>query len=116
MSRILLALAATALLLSGCTSASFDLMETTAIRKPKFQDLDPQDFGGNHPDRHQVHGIDVSKWNGNVDWQTAKRSGVSFVFIKATEGKDMIDPAFEASWKGASTAGIPHAPYHFYYF
>lgn len=117
MSRFLLAFAATAaIMLTGCTSASYDLMETTAIHKQKFKDLDPQDFGFNHPGRHQIHGIDVSKWNGNVDWQTAKRSGVSFVFIKATEGKDMIDPTFEASWKGAAAAGIPHAPYHFYYF
>lgn len=103
------------LLLGGCTSASYDLMETSSIR-PRFQDTDPQDFGDNTPYRHKVHGIDVSKWNGDVDWTSVRKSGVSFVFIKATEGKDRIDPRFDEYWRAAAAAGLAHAPYHFYYF
>ncbi len=103
------------MLLSACTSASYDLMETASI-KPRFADKDPQDFGANNPYRHKVHGIDVSKWQGDIDWRKVKASGVSFAFIKATEGKDRVDAKFADYWKQARQAGIPHAPYHFYYF
>lgn len=101
---------------SGCTSASYDLLETASIAAPRFEDKDPQDFGGKTPHKHNVHGIDVSKWNGDVDWVKVKKSGVAFAFIKATEGKDRVDSRFEEYWRQAAAAGIPHAPYHFYYF
>lgn len=113
---LLLALLPITLSFSGCTSASYDLMETASISQPRFQDTDPQDFGANNPNRHKVHGIDVSKWNGDVDWYKVRKSGVSFAFIKATEGKDIVDPRFDEYWRRAAAAGIPHAPYHFYYF
>ncbi|MDP9733752.1 UNVERIFIED_ORG: GH25 family lysozyme M1 (1,4-beta-N-acetylmuramidase) [Rhizobium sp. SORGH_AS285] len=110
------ALLSALLLIGGCTSTSYDLLETASVSKPKFSDTDPQDFGVNNPHRHEVHGIDVSKWNGDVDWQTVRKSGVSFVFIKATEGSDRIDPKFGDHWRSAAAANILHAPYHFYYF
>ncbi|MCC2610436.1 glycoside hydrolase family 25 protein [Neorhizobium petrolearium] len=117
MPRLLLALVATAILGTGCTSTDYDFVETASVKKLPFKDSDPQDFGKNHPGRHEVHGIDLSKWNGDgIDWATVKKSGIAFVFIKATEGKDRIDPTFEKNWRGAAAAGIPHAPYHFYYF
>jgi lysozyme len=101
--------------LAACTSGSYDLLDTGSV-SPRFQDTDPQHFDGKTPHRHEVHGIDLSKWNGDVDWRQVKRSGVAFVFIKATEGKDRLDPRFHEYWQGARAAGIPHAPYHFYYF
>ena len=116
MPRLLTALFTTMLLLGGCSVADYDAFETASIVKPRFRDNDPVDFGGKHPHGHDIHGIDVSKWNGDIDWQAARKSGVSFVFVKATEGKDRIDSAFERNWRGAAAAGLPHAPYHFYYF
>ena len=101
--------------LAGCTSTSYDLVETASIG-PRFEDKDPQDFGPNHPQRHPVHGIDVSKWQGEIDWVQVKQGGVDFAFIKATEGKDKADPKFHEYWQRANAVGIPHAPYHFYYF
>jgi lysozyme len=103
------------LALTACTSGSYDLMETASV-SPRFHDTDPQHFDGNTPHRHDIHGIDVSKWNGDVDWRQVRKSGVSFVFIKATEGKDRLDERFHEYWHGARAAGLPHAPYHFYYF
>jgi lysozyme len=117
MSRLFLVLLATALLATGCTSTDYDLMKTSSVGRTKFKDNDPQDFGKDHPGRHEIHGIDLSKWNGSdIDWPTVKKSGVAFVFIKATEGKDRIDPIFEKNWRSAAAVGIPYAPYHFYYF
>jgi lysozyme len=116
MPRLLPALISTVLLLSACSTTDYDAFSTASIKSPKFHDNDPVDFGMKHPHRHDVHGIDVSKWNGEIDWNAARKSGVSFAFIKATEGKDRIDSSFERNWRAAAAAGVPHAPYHFYYF
>lgn len=40
---------------------------------------------------YAVHGVDVSKYQGNIDWEAAKDAGVAFAFIKATEGGDAAD-------------------------
>lgn len=103
------------LVMASCSTVEYDLVETASVQ-PKFHDTDPQDFGPKTPHHHSVHGIDVSKWNGDIDWRKVKASGVSFAFIKATEGKDRVDPKFSENWRGASAAGIAQAPYHFYYF
>nr|WP_316655030.1 GH25 family lysozyme [uncultured Gellertiella sp.] len=115
MRRLLLGLVPLLFLITGCTSASYDLVQTASIA-PQFKDTDPQDFGAMSPRRHAIHGIDISKWQGDIDWWRVKKSGVSFAFIKATEGKDSADPKFQEYWRQADAVGLPHAPYHFYYF
>ncbi|MBD8554837.1 glycoside hydrolase family 25 protein [Rhizobium sp. CFBP 8762] len=115
MRRLLLALVPILTLLSACTSTDYDLMSTASIA-PRFDDKDPQDFGSKHPQRHDIHGIDISKWQGDIDWRQVRNSGVAFAFIKATEGKDRVDDRFAEHWQNARAAGIPYAPYHFYYF
>ena len=67
------------------------------------------------PADYPVHGIDVSKYQGTIDWGTVAQSGVKFVWIKATEGGDHLDERFQANWEGAKQAGIPHGAYHFVY-
>lgn len=62
-----------------------------------------------------IQGIDISKWQGDIDWQAVKAAGTRFVFIKATEGGDHVDPKFIANWNGARAAGIPRGAYHFVY-
>jgi lysozyme len=87
------------------------------------------DFSGRYPTKgdvrphpgvasaqsHPVHGIDVSRWQNDIDWQAVRAAGTRFVFIKATEGGDHIDPRFLANWAGARAAGIPVGAYHFVY-
>jgi lysozyme len=95
-------------------------METGAIpappvARPNFGDADPADFGGNGPEDHAVHGIDVSRFQGPIDWRQARAHGVSFAFIKATEGGDLVDPMFRDHWRGAGRAGVPRGAYHFFY-
>jgi lysozyme len=62
-----------------------------------------------------IHGVDVSKYQGNVDWMAVQEGGVQFAYIKATEGGDRIDPKFVQNWQGAKAAGLPHGAYHFVY-
>lgn len=68
-----------------------------------------------HSKNFDVHGIDVSKYQGDIDWQAVADSGVKFAFIKASEGGDRADPKFPQNWAGARAAGIPRGAYHFVY-
>ena len=63
-------------------------------------------------------GIDVSKWNGNIDWNAVKNSGISYVIIRcgyrgSSEGKLIVDPKFESNIKGATSVGLKVGIYFF---
>ena len=83
---------------------------------PQLGDSAPHVWTSGHPYNHQVHGVDVSRYQGSVDWNAARTAGISFAFIKSTEGGDHSDPAFPTYWAQTRAAGIPRGAYHFYYF
>jgi GH25 family lysozyme M1 (1,4-beta-N-acetylmuramidase) len=58
-------------------------------------------------------GIDVSSYQGTNNWATIKSNGISFAFIKASEGLTIQDPDFNANWAGAKTVGVVRGAYHF---
>lgn len=63
-------------------------------------------------------GIDVSKWNKEIDWQAVKEEGIEFAIIRcgyrgAASGALVIDPMYEQNIKGAIDAGIPVGVYFF---
>ncbi len=62
-----------------------------------------------------VQGIDVSYWQGDIDWQKVSAAGVQFAYIKATEGGDRLDPKFLDNWRAAKQAGVPRGAYHVMY-
>nr|WP_234822571.1 glycoside hydrolase family 25 protein [Palleronia aestuarii] len=86
------------------------------VLPPRFADADPHPFDAPAPLAYPVHGIDVSRFQSRIDWSEAKRAGVNFVFMKATEGGDRIDPIFAGNWDAAAEAGVARGAYHFYYF
>ncbi|KAJ6478776.1 glycoside hydrolase family 25 protein [Mycena vitilis] len=63
--------------------------------------------------RAQPQGIDISHFQATVDWATVKANGVSFAYIKATEGTSFQDPSFSSKYSGATTAGLIRGAYHF---
>ena len=65
--------------------------------------------------QYPIQGIDISRWQGEIDWASVKAAGTRFAYIKATEGGDHIDPAFQRNWEGARRAGVPRGAYHFVY-
>ncbi|MEQ6204411.1 GH25 family lysozyme [Sulfitobacter sp. HNIBRBA2951] len=83
---------------------------------PNFRDAKPVDFKGQTPARFPVHGIDAARFQKSVNWKQARRNGVNFAFIKATEGGDLLDSSFKSHWRGAGQAGVARGAYHFYYF
>ncbi|MEA2572989.1 MAG: lysozyme [Chloroflexia bacterium] len=62
-----------------------------------------------------LEGIDVSNHNGIIEWQKVKNAGISFAFIKATEGDAYIDRFFGTNMARCRAAGIVPGPYHFYH-
>ncbi len=63
-------------------------------------------------------GIDVSKWNGTIDWNAVKNSGVNYVIIRvgyrgSSQGALIEDPKFKTNIKGATAAGIKVGVYFF---
>lgn len=63
-------------------------------------------------------GIDVSKWNGSIDWNAVKNSGVSYVIIRcgyrgSSTGALIEDPKFASNIKGAKAAGLKVGVYFF---
>jgi lysozyme len=92
---------AAAVLLAGCGGGTGPL-EVAKLSFPK-----PRDY--------PVHGIDVSKFQGEIDWDAVANSGVKFAWIKATEGGDHADERFQANWTGAKAAGVARGAYHFVY-
>lgn len=65
---------------------------------------------------YAVRGLDVSHHNGEIDWPQVAQSGVSFVYVKASEGGDLSDPRFLANVKGAREAGLKVGAYHYFTF
>lgn len=62
-----------------------------------------------------VQGIDVSYFQGDIDWKEVSRAGIKFAYIKATEGADRFDPEFADNWAGAKKAGVVRGAYHVMY-
>ena len=65
------------------------------------------------PEQWEVFGVDVSSYQGEVDWAALAAQGVDFAFIKATEGSLLQDRQFAANWAGAAEAGVRAGAYHF---
>lgn len=61
----------------------------------------------------QTAGIDVSHWQGTLNWTSQYAAGVRFAWIKATEGTTYEDPQFSANYSGAYRAGVIRGAYHF---
>ncbi len=58
-------------------------------------------------------GIDVSHYQGQVDWTQVKAAGTFFAFAKATQGTSEVDPEFANNWAGIRAAGLVRGAYHF---
>ena len=76
-------------------------------------------FGINIPVDYVLHGIDVSRHQRYIDWDAVSKTnyndiGISFAFIKASEGKTVVDDYFNDNWKSAKENGILRGAYHFF--
>lgn len=66
------------------------------------------------PIKGPLKGVDVSHYDGNIDWDKVKASGVVFAIIKSSEGLDR-DLQFQTNWEEAKRVGIIRGAYHFFH-
>lgn len=77
-------------------------------------------FGdANYPEGYEIHGIDVSHYQGEIDWDQLKNSMIQgsplrFVMIKATEGSNRLDENFNNNFYNARENGFLRGAYHFW--
>ena len=66
--------------------------------------------------KYEVRGVDVSHYQGEVDWDLIESQGIRFAFIKATEGSSFEDVYFDKNWAEASDTSLRIGAYHFFSF
>ena len=64
----------------------------------------------------EVTGVDVSHYQGKIDWEKLAGQNLDFAFIKATEGSSFIDECFYDNWKAAEKTELCIGAYHFFSF
>ena len=62
-----------------------------------------------------MKGIDVAKWNGNIDWNKVKAAGVEFAVLKVINKSNKTEDAFVRNYAGAAAQGLPIDVYNYLY-
>ena len=104
-------------LLSLIAMAATGYLINRIFSKPAF--VHYREFGIPLPDSYLIHGIDVSRHQGNINWKevqqmSVKRVKIGFAFMKATEGLGRVDEQFKRNWFHAQETGMPRGAYHFF--
>ena len=67
-----------------------------------------------YPGATRVYGVDVSYYQGTVNWAKVKAAGKKFAYIRYSDGSGFLDPNFTANWKNAKAAGLTVGAYQFF--
>jgi len=94
------------LCLNGCEQSA---VETPAVKSKQF--ISKYEASS---DQTYVTGIDVSKYQGDIDFKAVKLSGLDFVLIRASEGNTIQDTDFKSHYEAAKASGFVVGAYHFY--
>ena len=66
------------------------------------------------PGANKVSGIDVSEFQGKINWASVKAAGKDFAVIRVSDGTGHLDPDFATNWKDAKAAGLTVGAYQFF--
>ncbi|MBR1889433.1 MAG: glycosyl hydrolase family 25 [Alloprevotella sp.] len=85
------------------------------VRPHPIHQLTGRTLGAGHINTKYAEGIDVSHYQGNINWDLLVRNAkISYVYIKATEGAEIKDEFYAQNVAGARRAGLSVGSYHFY--
>jgi len=93
------------LILAGCVDNSATPAEPTSTEE---QDATVCGVGPT------VKGIDVSQYQGTINWTAAKNDGVHYAMIRVSDGLNFHDPTFDTNWANSRSAGVKHGAYQFF--
>lgn len=108
--RRFVALAALVIALAACGGEPPPPADPTPAPAPPPPPVDKAAIAG----RLRQGGFDVSWHSGQIEWPAVFADGPGFVFVKATEGVDLKDDAFDLHWPAVREAGLVRGAYHFY--
>lgn len=86
-------------------AGGFNLAEIPYLTRPVFT----VDVSG-----YPVRGVDVSEYQGSIDWDVLAGQNLSFAYIKATNGSDYTDKKFAYNWENAKKSGLAIGAYHLF--
>ena len=66
--------------------------------------------------QYPMRGVDVSEYQGSIDWPRIQQQNIHFAFISATEGSGYVDTCFTANWNAVAETDILAGAYHFFSF
>lgn len=89
------------IVLALCISAFMVLNGVILLNNPSIK---------NYP----VRGVDVSSWQGEIDWNILSQQKIRFAYIKATEGSTFVDKTFEDNFVNAQKTYVAVGAYHFF--
>ncbi|MEO0787359.1 MAG: GH25 family lysozyme [Bacteroidota bacterium] len=86
---------------------SIGLLALPRLRQSVFQT-------GDRRTDYEVEGIDVSRYQSDIDWDAIYEDDFEFAFMKATEGQELVDEYYERNWRAAGKSGLRRGAYHFF--
>lgn len=66
--------------------------------------------------KYEIRGVDVSHYQGDIDWEKMADESIDFAYIKATEGSSHVDEKFHANWENIAQTDLFFGAYHFFSF
>lgn len=66
--------------------------------------------------KYPIHGVDVSHYQGEIDWEVLAAQDIQFAYMKATEGSSHVDECFAENYREAQQTGLRVGAYHFFSF
>ena len=73
-------------------------------------------LNGMRASKYPIRGVDVSHYQGDIDWNMLAAQDIQFAYIKATEGSSHVDENFVINYKEARDTGLKVGAYHFFSF
>ena len=71
-------------------------------------------FNNPSKEEYPVRGVDVSAYQGTIDWKKLSEQNIQFAYIKATEGSEFVDEKFQENYKNAQETDLKIGAYHFF--
>lgn len=102
------------LLLSCNTQQDQNNQDKNNVEPKKKVEIKTEKLTHSSKDVVSVLGVDVSHFQGDVDWSSIKKDGVLFAYAKATQGSRFIDPKYMSNWKEMKENKVYKGAYHFF--
>ncbi|MDP2341618.1 MAG: GH25 family lysozyme [Deltaproteobacteria bacterium] len=103
-----------ALGLVACANDVVDAADEGAVMAAGVDATEEEALSSDCADGATVKGIDVSYYQGTIDWNRVANDGVKYAFIRVSDGAGYRDSKFDANWRGAKAQGVLRGAYQYF--